>query len=268
MRPRRHPLDRRPLCVGMVHLGPLPGSAGADGSIEAVARRALADALALADASFDAVLVENYGDAPFFKDRVPAETVAALSAICARLRDALPARVAMGVNVLRNDALSAIAVACAAQLDFVRVNVLQGAVLSDQGVIEGRAAEVLRARERLRPQVRIFADLRVKHAVPLVERRLEDEAHDLVQRGRADAVLVTGARTGLPAPLGFLREVRAAIGETPLLVASGARATTVGAMLEVADGVIVGSALKARGSASGRVSPRLAASFRQAAHGA
>lgn len=265
-KPPRPPLDRRPLLIGMVHLGPLPG-APHHGGMGAVLRRALADAAALERAGFDAALVENLGDAPWFGGPVPAETVAALAAVCARVREALPARMALGVNVLRNDARAAVAVAAAAGLDFVRVNVLCGAVLADQGVIEGAAAEVVRDRERLAPGVKLFADLRVKHAAPLVERRLEDEAHELVARARADAVLVTGARTGVAAPVGFLREVRAAVGRTPLLVASGADARSVAALLEVADGVIVGTAIQAGGRTGAPVSAGRAAAFARAARG-
>src|SRR5207244_2912014 len=124
--------------------------------------------------------VENYGDAPFWKDALPPETVAALAVSAERARDAAKG-LACGVNALRNDARAAVAVAAAAGLDFVRVNVLAGAVATDQGVIEGRAADVLRDRARLCPSVRVFADVRVKHGRPLAERPIADEALDLLE---------------------------------------------------------------------------------------
>ena len=263
-------LSRRPVLLGMVHLAPLPGAPAA-ASARAGARepawrtRAVEDATVLARAGFDGVLVENFGDAPFFKDRVPAETVAALAIACAAVRAAVPARVAVGVNVLRNDAASALAVAAAAGLDLVRINVLAGAAVTDQGVVEGCAAEVLRLRARLCPNVAILADLRVKHARPLVDRPLADEARELVGRAGADAVIVSGTATGTDVDPEELRAARAALGAHPLLVGSGVTAKNVRALLESADGVIVGTSIKRGGRTTARVDAARAKAFVRAA---
>ena len=261
------PLDRRPLLIGMVHLGPTPGSPQYHRTTATEWRnRALADVVSLQDAGFDAVLIENYRDAPFFAGRVPAETVAAMAHHAGLAVDVTdPSAVAVGVNVLRNDGESALAIAAAINARFVRVNVLQGAYVTDQGVIEGRAADVLRARERLAPDVRIFADLRVKHAGPLVERPLEEEARELVERAGADAVIVSGAGTGLPVDPAELATVRGAIGAHPLLVGSGATADTIAALLEHADGVIVGTAIKRDGVTTAPVDAERAKAFVRAA---
>ena len=137
-------LARRPLLAGVVHLPPLPGSPGwlrARGaghpSAAGWARRAVSDARILGEVGFGAVIVENYGDAPFFATRVPPSTTAALAVAARAVRDVLPPSVHVGVNCLRNDGLSALAVAAAASLDFVRINVLAGAVVTDQGLVEG-----------------------------------------------------------------------------------------------------------------------------------
>jgi membrane complex biogenesis BtpA family protein len=231
-----------------------------------VLRRARADAAAYRAAGFDGLVVENYGDAPFWKDRVPPETVAATALAAAAARDAAPG-LAVGANVLRNDARAALAVAAAAGLDFVRVNVLAGAVATDQGLVEGRAAEVLRERARLCPGVRVLADVRVKHGRPLAERPIGDEARDLVGRGGADAVIVTGERTGAPAAPSDLDAVRAACPHATLLVGSGASPETVRGLLRVADGVIVGTAVKRGGATEAPVDPRRARAFVRAARG-
>ena len=226
---------------------------------------AVRDAGALATAGFDAVLVENFGDAPFFKDAVPPETIAAMARAAEAVRAVLPPSLAVGVNVLRNDARAAVAIAAAADLDFIRVNVLTGSVATDQGLVQGRAAEVLRARAHLAPRVRILADVCVKHARPLAPRPLAEEVHDLVARGGADAVIVSGERTGGGVDPAHLEAVRAAAGDAPVLVGSGASARTVGALLAHADGVIVGTALKRGGHTTARVDPRRAAAFVRAA---
>jgi len=259
-------LERRPLLIGMVHVGPTPGSPGEDGS-SAWLDDAVEDAEVLAEAGFDAVLVENFGDAPFYPRRVPAETVAALTLAAAHVADCVPPTVGVGINVLRNDAESALAIAAVVGLDFIRVNVLAGAAVTDQGLIEGRAAEVQRLRARLAPGVRVFADVRVKHARPLVERPLEEEVRELVGRAGADAVIVSGAATGAPVDAGELAVVRTALGLRPLLVGSGADAANVRALLERADGVIVGTAIKTGRITPAQVDPDRAKAFVEAARG-
>jgi membrane complex biogenesis BtpA family protein len=149
----------------MVHLRPLPGSPRWDGSLEAVVERAVADARAIAAGGFQACLVENFGDAPFSPGAVDPATVAAMAVVVAEVRRALPLPV--GVNVLKNDAQAALAVAAATGAAFVRVNVHVGAVVADQGLIQGDAYRTLRYRRLLGTATRLFVDVGGKHAVPL-----------------------------------------------------------------------------------------------------
>jgi len=177
------------------------------------------------------------------------------------VRCALPSHLAVGVNVLRNDARAALAIAAAAGLDCIRVNVLSGAALTDQGVIEGEAAEVLRMRARLAPWVRILADVRVKHARPLVARPLEEEVADLVQRARADFVVVSGAHTGAAVDAAALAAVeRAALG-APVLVGSGASVRNIPSLLERSAGAIVGTSIKRGAHTTAPVDPGRARNF-------
>jgi membrane complex biogenesis BtpA family protein len=254
----------RPAAIGMIHLQSLPGSPGWQGSMEAVLAAALADARTLAEAGFAALMIENYHDIPFHPEKVPPETVAALTRCVGEVRGQFPT-LRIGVNVLRNDAASALGIAAATGADFIRINVHTGASATDQGPLTGRAWETLRKRRELGIDVGILADVRVKHARPLVERPLAEEAQDLRLRGLADAVIVTGVATGAAADPEVLREVREALPDCPLLVGSGADAETVGSLLEYADGCIVGSSLQ-RPDTSGRkaVASDLAASFIQA----
>jgi membrane complex biogenesis BtpA family protein len=221
--------------IGMVHLPPLPGSPRWGGSMEAVIAAALRDAEALAAGGADALLVENFGDAPFTSGRVGAETVAAMAAAAREVARAV--RLPLGVNVLRSDGVSALAVAVAAGARFIRVNVHVGAVLTDQGIIQGAAHELLRARRLLGADVKILADVQTKHAAALALVPIEQEARDCVERGLADALIVSGAATGVPTEPGDLKRVRDAVGAVPLLVGSGATAETAGDLL-------VGTAVK------------------------
>ncbi len=233
--------------TGVVHLLPLPGSPRAVG-LDRVLDAARADAGALLEGGCDQLIVENFGDVPFLAGRVEPVTVAAMTrAVEAVVAQAGGARV--GVNVLRNDAAAALSIAHACGAGFVRVNVHVGAMVTDQGVVEGRAAETLRLRDRLGAEVAIWADVGVKHARPLgAWADVESEARDALLRGLADAVIVTGATTGAPTDPERLAAVRAAVGDgATVIVGSGVTPDAVDGLRGRADGVIVGTWLKRGG---------------------
>jgi uncharacterized protein len=237
--------------VGMVHLLPLPGSPRWGGSMEEVLDRALAEAGALEEGRLNGILVENYRDAPFFPGAVPAETVAAMAVAVREVCRAVT--IPVGVNVLRNDASTALAVAVAAGARFVRVNVHTGAMFTDQGLLEGRAHHTLRLRRALEAPVAILADVLVKHATPPSGTTLEGAARDAWHRGLADGLIVTGAETGAPVDARDIRRLRDALPEGVVWVGSGVTPETAPALLEAAHGLIVGSALQAGGRAGGGV---------------
>jgi len=232
--------------IGMVHLVPLPGSPRWAGSMRDVIAAALADARALIDGGVDALLVENFGDAPFTPGRVEPATVAAMSVVAAEVRREFP-RTRLGLNVLKNDARAALGVAAAVGAEFIRVNVHAGAVLADQGVVQSDAYGTLRDRRLLGVDVAILADVGGKHAVPLAPVETEQMARDLVHRGLADALVVSGAATGQATPLGEVKRVRSAVPDVRLLIGSGVTAETAAELLSVADGLIVGTSVKRDG---------------------
>lgn len=249
--------------IGVIHLPALPGAPRAERTMSELKEGVARDADALAAAGFDAIIVENFGDAPFLKGPVGPETIACMTVLAevARERSGL----ALGINVLRNDAVAALAVAAATGARFIRVNVLVGARVTDQGIIEGVAAELLRARRALGAQdVKIIADVDVKHSSPLGPSSLErtlDEARDAVHRALADALVVTGAHTGGTADETQLAAIREALPHTPLWIGSGVRAETAAAWRERTDAIIVGSALRADGRAGGPIDRARAAAF-------
>jgi len=241
-------LDEGPagaLVIGMVHLLALPGSPRWAGSMDAVVAAALADARALHEGGADALIVENHGDVPFAPRRVDAGTVAAMAVAIAEVRRAVP--LAVGVNVLKTDAQSALAVAAATGARFVRVNVHVGAVVTDQGILEAGAHDTLRYRRLLGASVAIWADVQAKHGAPLAAIPIEQEARDCAERSLADALVVSGTATGEPTALGDLKRVREAVPDVPLLVGSGATAESAADLLALADGLIVGTSVKRDG---------------------
>jgi membrane complex biogenesis BtpA family protein len=237
----------RKVVIGMIHLPPLPGSPRFSGDVKSVRETALRDAATLHEGGVHGLMIENFGDVPFYPGRVPAYVVAHMTAIAAEVR----ARVALplGINVLRNDGLSALAVAHACGAEFVRVNVLCGARVADQGLLQGVAHDLLRERALLgAADVKVLADVDVKHSAPVAPRELADEVDDTVKRGLADGVIVSGAGTGKKTEPDKVAAVKQFAGaDVPVFVGSGVTAETISQYALAADGFIVGTAFKRDG---------------------
>jgi uncharacterized protein len=228
--------------IGMIHVPALPGAPRCSMNFEEIRRFVLTDSAALAEGGVDGLMLENFGDVPFYAARVPAHTVAFLSTLAFEVKKqvSLP----LGINVLRNDGMAAIAIATAVGAEFVRVNVYTGARLADQGILQGQAYKIARYRRALDGTAQIWADVAVKHSAPLGDRALEDEVEDTVERGLADAVIVSGSSTGKPTALEDVRTAKLHAGNATVYVGSGVDDSTIESLLEVADGVIVGTAFK------------------------
>lgn len=261
------------LC-GVVHLTPTPGSAGwgmlpaDERGVAARSRmieRAVADARAYVEGGVGTVVVENFHDAPFDQAGVAPATVAAMS-LAVEAVSAVDGIHCVGVNVLRNDAATALGIAAATGARFVRINVHTGAMVTDQGVIEGRAAETLRERARLGlDDVRVFADVHVKHATPFAGERLEDAARDAALRGRASGLVVSGAATGSAPDAARVETVRGAVGAAvPILLGSGLGVHNAAELMTVADGAFVGTSVKVGGTVDEAVDPERVAALLQA----
>jgi membrane complex biogenesis BtpA family protein len=233
---------------GVVHLPALLGAPRYAGDPNLAQQSAERSVERLVEVGFGAVMVENFGDAPFHAARIETVTVAAMARCVAALRARWPT-LRIGVNCLRNDARSALAIAAACGADAIRVNVHCGAAWSDQGLLRGQAARTLRLRAQLGPQIKILADVQVKHARPAGGRSLLEEAVELRERGLADAILITGAATGKVADPQEFRGLRDLLPTTPLLVASGVDANNAAQWAKLADGALVGSSLMLGGRA-------------------
>ena len=236
--------------IACVHLLPLPGSPRYTGSMQEVYDTALTEAEIFAQYAIDGLIIENFRDVPFYPHALPAESIAALTAVTREV--VRMARIPVGVNALRNDAQAAMAIATAAEADFIRVNVHMGTVVSDQGIIEGASHATLRLRAALRSPVLIFADVSVKHATPLADRGLATETRDLTERGLADAIIVSGDYTGAPTRPEDIAIVRQHT-TLPILIGSGATPDNLPHVYAQVDGLIVGSYFKKAGKAENLV---------------
>ncbi|NDJ17249.1 BtpA/SgcQ family protein [Myxacorys almedinensis A] len=249
--------------IGVVHLLPLPSSPRWGGSLKAVIDRAEQEATALAAGGVDGMIIENFFDAPFPKDQVDPAVVSAMTVVVQRLKHLVT--LPIGLNVLRNDARSALAIAACVQAQFIRVNVWTGIMATDQGLIEGRAHELMRYRRELGSDVKIMADVLVKHARPLGSINLTTAVQDTIERGLADAVILSGWATGSPTSREDLELASAAANGTPVFIGSGADWENIPDLMQAADGVIVSSSLKRQGKRDNPIDPIRVSRFVEAA---
>jgi membrane complex biogenesis BtpA family protein len=252
---------RRPV-IGMLHLPPLPGSPRYGGDMAAVSAAVLRDAEALERGGVHGLMLENFGDVPFFSGPASACTISHMTALALAVRQAsdLP----LGINVLRNDGVGALAIAHAVGGAFIRVNILAGAAVTDQGIIEGCAATLLRRRRELAAEsIKVLADVAVKHATSLDSGPIEQQVHDLIDRALADGVIVSGSGTGRAVDVEQLRGVKAAAGDVPVLVGSGATIDSLEQLAIHSDALIVGSHFKVDGRVENPVDQQRVSAFIQ-----
>lgn len=228
--------------IACIHLLPTPGTHLYNGDIDKIYETAIMDAKIFMKNKVDALIVENFRDWPFYPEVVPAETIATLAGVTREIINI--ADVPVGVAVLRNDAEAAMAIATAVKASFIRVNVHIGAVLTEQGIIQGKSHNTLRLRNNLKSNVAIYADAKVKHSTPLAYQNLDEEIRDLSER--ADAVIVSGAKTGIETKADDLTIAKQET-KKPVLVGSGVTPENLHKIYKIADGFIVGSYFKKDG---------------------
>jgi uncharacterized protein len=236
--------------IACIHLLPLPGSPRYGGSMQKIIESAIIEATIFSHFGVDGLIVENFRDNPFYPDEVPAITVASMTVVIKEILRVFSGPV--GINILRNDAIAALAVAAATEVNFIRVNVHIGAAVTDQGIIQGKGHETLRMKKMLDPRILIFADAAVKHASPLGNRSLLEEVNDITNRGMADAIILTGKSTGSATNKDEIIKVKQHT-HLPVIVGSGVSAENIKSYFNLADGFIVGSYFKKEGVADNAV---------------
>lgn len=234
--------------IGDIHCPPFPGTPRyGDESLDEIIEHVLRDAHAYATGGVDGVIVENHGDIPFLPpEELGPEIVAAMSVVARAVR--LELKIPVGINLLANNAIGAIAVAKASGAEFIRVNQWVNAYVSNEGLMEGKSAQVLRYRRLVGAErVSVFADVHVKHGSHSIvnDRPIAEQAGD-VEFFEADVAIATGNRTGDQVPRSEIEAIRS--GTTlPTIAGSGITVENAGELLPMLDGAIVGSSLKKGG---------------------
>lgn len=247
--------------IGMVHLLPLPGSHNYGGSLDSIYKRALWEAQILQENGIDGLIVENFGDEPFSVGEPTTVVAAVMAGVLRDVRRAVT--IPVGLNVQFNAWQAEVAIAYACGADFIRVEVFVDTVVMAQGLVHPCSAAITRYRQSLGAKVQLWTDIQTKYTTNLVAQPLTQSAIDAKNAG-ADALIVTGAATGQATPLDTVAQVKQVV-NLPVLVGSGTSIQNVRAALNIADGAIVGSALKEGGDAWNRVSAENTLAFMQAA---
>ena len=248
------PKSKKPI-IGMIHLPPLPGSANNELDVNELTAFAHEELTALVNGGIDAVIIENFHDYPFYPETVEPATLVAMAIITHSL--VLQSPVPIGVNILRNACPEALSIAAVTRAAFIRCNIWTGAYVTDQGLISGCAHIVKRLQKTLgttsnSSSPSIFADVHCKHASPISNRPLNLEVDDALNRGAADAVIITGEQTGLPTKLKDLK-LLSEKNLHPIIIGSGLTIDNLDQLLPYADGAIVGTSLKKNGVINERV---------------
>ena len=243
------------IVYGVVHLKSLPGSPDNYLPLDEIIELAQEDVNNLIFGGVDGIIIENFGDTPFVKDDISKRTLASFTTVVENIeydRD-----IKVGINVLRNDGISALSIAEATKADFVRINVLNNVMMyTDQGMIEGKAHEIAQFKNSLNKEIEIYADVFVKHAVPPEGSKIENHTEELIHRAGADVVIVTGDGTGHEINIEDLNKVRDIVPQGKLAIGSGVNEENIEQYLDLADILIVGTNFKVDQDVSKRVDQR------------
>jgi membrane complex biogenesis BtpA family protein len=245
--------------IGVVHLLPLPGSPFYSGNLKEVLKRAQEDTKKLAEQGIRSLIIENFGDSPFLKYRLKKETLSAFTSIAKELVESYP-DIEFSINALRNAGYDAMAIAFATGSRFIRINIPIGQAITPEGIIEGRIREVIELRERLKAKVKLFEDVFVKHAWFSQAIPFEEMVKETIERGFADAIIITGRATGLAAPPEAVKRAKE-VSTVPVFVGSGVTPENLAYFVEVCDGAIVGTYFKKDGKTTNPVDPKRVKTF-------
>jgi membrane complex biogenesis BtpA family protein len=251
--------NKGPVLIGVVHLPPLPGSApfkvrkledNVENYINDVIEFAISEAKKLEEAEFNAVIIENYGDAPYYVN--PPEPVKVSLALIVKEVNKELKGFPIGLSLLRNSPKSLIEIALLTGASFVRINALCSLRISPEGIIGPGLAQALEAFSELGEDpsvIDILADVDVKHSLPISPKYspLWEIKECASRKGplNVKALIVSGERTGEPPDLSEAMELKRVANSLgfKLIIGSGISLENAKAYKGF-DGYIIGTSLK------------------------
>ena len=196
------------------------------------------------EAGVDSVLVENIWDIPYLQsESVGPEVVSTMTRACLQVRKVFK-NGPVGVQILAGANVHALAVALAAELDYIRAEGYVFSHVADEGLMNACAGPLLRYRKQIGAEnIRIFTDIKKKHSSHAITNDV-----NIVETAKAaefflsDGIVVTGGATGQPADNTEVQNVSRAV-KLPVIVGSGVTLQNVEQFKE-ANGFIIGSYFK------------------------
>lgn len=234
-------IKSKKVSIGAIHFSPSPMVAGFD-SVEKALKRAQYDLDVFIDGGMDAVIFENNYDLPH-RVQVDPSTVAFMVKIISQLR--FKKNIPFGISVLWNDYRSALAIAKVSGADFVRIPVFVDTVRTDYGIVKPVAKKAIKYRHEINAQnIAIFADVQVKHAQMLNQKKTLKQSIIQAETNQADVIIVTGNWTGEAPVLNDLKQASQST-HLPIAIGSGANSSNIQSLLNFSNAVIVSTSLKA-----------------------
>ena len=246
--------------IGMIHVGALPGTPASSQSVAEIVAQAKREAALYREAGVDGIAIENMHDVPYLRGEVGPEIVAAMALVgqAVKAESGLP----VGIQILAGANLEAMAVAHAANLDFIRAESFAFAHVADEGLIESSAAKLLRYRKMIgADRVQVWADVKKKHSSHAITADISlGVMAETVDFMRGDAVIITGSATGDAPKLADVEEAKAHC-RLPVILGSGVDDKNIAEFWPKADGFIIGSFFKREGKWQNDVDGRRVEAF-------
>lgn len=246
--------------IGMIHVGALPGTPASSLSVAEIVAQAKREAVLYREAGVNGIAIENMHDVPYLRGEVGPEIVAAMALVgqAVKAESQLP----VGIQILAGANLEAMAVAHAANLDFIRAESFAFAHVADEGLIESSAAKLLRYRKMIgADRVQVWADVKKKHSSHAITADISlGVMAETVEFMRGDAVIITGSATGDAPKLADVEEAKTHC-RLPVILGSGVDDKNIAEFWLKADGFIIGSFFKREGKWRNEVDRRRVEAF-------
>lgn len=232
--------------IGMIHVQALPGTPRNHLSMTEIVNMARTDATNYKNAGVDAILMENMHDIPYLNRHVGPEIVAAMSVVCSEVRRAVN-NLPCGIQILAGANKEALAVAKAADLQFIRTEGFVFSHIADEGTMNSDAGELLRYRKQIgADKILVFTDIKKKHSSHFLTSDVDTlEVAQAAEFFLSDGVILTGKATGEATSLKEMQYAKESV-NIPVLIGSGVDDNNIQQYLG-ANAMIIGSYFKEDG---------------------
>lgn len=248
--------------IGMVHIQALPGTPMHRYSVTEMVAMAVREAQVYEGLGLDGIILENMHDIPYLNKSVGPEITSAMTAVGCAVRQAV--KIPVGIQILAAANQEALAVALAADLQFIRAEGFVYGHIADEGYLESCAGVLLRYRKQIGAEhIAVFTDIKKKHSAHSITNDVTiGETASAAEFFLSDGLIVTGSATGKEILINDLIETKKH-SSLPVLTGSGITIDNLEKYWPLADGFIVGSHFKEDGIWSNPLSEQRIRAFIQ-----